>query len=180
MAYLSPDSEGTLEANTIGLFEELGWEVADCYRETLGPSSTLGRETSEQVVLERRLRAALLKVNPGITPLAVDLAVEELSKDRSILSPVRANQELFKLMRDGVKVPVRKDDGQESIEIVRVVDWDEPKNNDFFLASQFWISGDYGRKRADLIGFVNGFPLVFIELKASHKSLENEIGRAHV
>ena len=49
----------------------------------------------------------------------------------------------------------------------------EPENNDFFLASQFWISGDYGRKRADLIGFVNGIPLVFIELKASHKSLEN-------
>ena len=72
-----------------------------------------------------------------------------------------------------MKVPVRKDDGQENIEIVRIVDWDEPKNNDFFLASQFWISGDYGRKRADLIGFVNGLPLVFIELKASHKSLEN-------
>jgi type I restriction enzyme, R subunit len=59
------------------------------------------------------------------------------------------------------------------VEIVRVVDWDEPKNNDFFLGSQFWISGDYGRKRADLIGFVNGLPLVFVELKASHKSLEN-------
>ncbi len=173
MTYHSPDSEGTLEANTIKLFEELEWEVADCYQETFGPNSMLGRETSEQVVLERRLRAALLKLNPGIAPLAIDLAVEELSKDRSVLSPVRANQEIFKLLRDGVKTPVRKDDGQESIEVVRVVDWDEPKNNDFFLASQFWVSGDYGRKRADLIGFVNGLPLVFIELKASHKSLEN-------
>src|SRR6267143_356968 len=173
MAYLSPDSEGTLEANTIGLFEELGWEVADCYRETLVPSSTLGRETSEQVVLERRLRAALSKLNPGTAPFAIDLAVEELSKDRSVLSPVRANQEIYKLLRDGVKVSVRRDDDTESFEIVRVVDWDEPRNNDFFLASQFWISGDYGRKRADLVGFVNGLPLVFIELKASHKSLEN-------
>ncbi len=173
MSYPNPDSEGTLEANTIGLFEELGWKAADCYHETFGPDSLLGRETSEQVVLERRLRAAFLKFNPGITPLAIDLAVEELSKDRSVLSPVRANQEIFKLLRDGVKVPVRRDDGQENIEIVRIVDWDEPKNNDFFLASQFWISGDYGRKRADLIGFVNGLPLVFIELKASHKSLEN-------
>src|ERR1700676_3555926 len=115
MTYLGPDSEGTLEANTIGLFENLGWEVADCYHETFGPSSSLGRETSDQIVLERRLRAALLKLNPGITPLAVDLAVEELSKDESVLSPVRANQEIFKLLRDGVKVPVRKDDGQETI-----------------------------------------------------------------
>jgi type I restriction enzyme R subunit len=173
MTYLDPDSEGTLEANAIGLFEDLGWEAADCYHETFGPNSMLGRETSEQVVLERRLRAALLTLNPSITPLSVDLAVEELSKDRSVLSPVRANQEIYKLLRDGVRVPVRKDDDQESIEIVRGVDWDKPESNDFFLASQFWISGDYGRKRADLVGFVNGLPLVFIELKASHKSLEN-------
>jgi type I restriction enzyme, R subunit len=173
MTYLDQDSEGTLEANTIGLFEELGWESADCYHEAFGANSLLGRDTSEQVVLERRLRAALLKLNPGISQLAVDLAVEELSKDRSVLSLVRANQDIYKLLRDGVRVIIRRDDDQESVEIVRVVDWNEPKNNDFFLASQFWISGDYGRKRADLVGFVNGLPLVFIELKASHKSLEN-------
>ena len=173
MTYLDPDSEGILEANTIGLFRDLGWEATNCYHETFGPTSLLGRETSEQVVLERRLRAALLKLNHGITPLAIDLAVEELSKDRSVLSPVRANQEIYNLLRDGIKVSVRREDDQESVEIVRVVDWDKPENNDFFLASQFWISGDYGRKRADLVGFVNGLPLVFIELKASHKSLEN-------
>jgi len=173
MTYRDPDSEGTLEANTIGLLEELGWEAADCYNETFGPNSLLGRETSEQVVLERRLRAALLKLNPGISPLAVDLAVEELSKDRSVLSPVRANQDIYKLLRDGVRVSIRREDDQENVEIVRVVDWDEPKNNDLFVASQFWISGDYGRKRADLVGFVNGLPFVFVELKASHKSLEN-------
>jgi type I restriction enzyme, R subunit len=173
MIYLNPDSESTLEANTIGLFEELGWEVADCYHETFGPTSLLGRETSNQIILERQLRAILMKLNPGIAPLAIDFAVEELNKDRSVLSFVRANQEIYKLLRDGVRVPVRRDDDQESIEVVRVVDWDKPKNNDFFLASQFWISGDYGRKRADLVGFVNGLPLVFLELKASHKSLEN-------
>ena len=110
MTYLHPDSEGSLEVNAIRLFEALGWEAADCYRETFGPNSILGRETSEQVVLERRLRAALVKLNPGITPLAIDLAAEELSKDRSVLSPVRANQEIYKLLRDGVRVPVRKDD----------------------------------------------------------------------
>src|SRR5690242_3672566 len=129
MTFLDPDSEGTLEANAITLFEELGWEAADCYHENCGPDSLLGRETTEQIVLERRLRAALTKLNVGMTPLAIDLAVEELSKDRSVLSPVRANQEIYKLLRDGVKVPIRRDDDHESVEIVRVVDWDEPKNN---------------------------------------------------
>ena len=103
----------------------------------------------------------------------MDLAIEELTKDRSTLSPVRANQEVYKLLKDGVKVTYRRRDDEEERRDVKVIDWNDPDNNDFFLASQFWISGDYGRKRADLVGFVNGIPLVFIELKASHKALEN-------
>ena len=55
---------------------------------------------------------------------------------------------------------------------MKLIDWTETGKNDFLLASQFRISGDYGKKRADLVGFVNGLPLVFIELKASHKNLE--------
>jgi type I restriction enzyme R subunit len=174
MTYIDPDSEGALETNTIRLFESLGWKTADCYHETFGEDSTLGRETSEQVVLERRLRAAMEKLNPGLSTAAFEWSLAELTKNRSVLSPVRANQEVYKLLKDGVKVTYRRsDDDEEGIEIVKVIDWENPENNDFFLASQFWISGDYGRKRADLMGFVNGLPLVFIELKASHRALEN-------
>jgi len=135
--------------------------------------ATLGRETSAQVVLELRLREAITKLNPGLSTAAADLTVAELAKDRSVLSPVRANQEVYQLLKDGVKVTYRTDDEEEAIEVVKIIDWETPENNDFFLASQFWISGDYGRKRADLLGFVNGIPLLFIELKASHISLEN-------
>jgi type I restriction enzyme R subunit len=174
MTYVDPDSEDALETSTILLFEALEWETANCYHETFGPVSTLGRETTEQVVLEQRLRAAIEKLNPGLSPIALELALDEFTKDRSTLSPVRANQEVHKLLKDGIRVPIRREDEEEeSIEAVRVIDWNEPGNNDFFLASQFWISGDYGKKRADLIGFVNGIPLVFIELKASHKALVN-------
>ena len=94
-------------------------------------------------------------------------------KTASVLSPVRANQEVYKLLKDGIRVTYRTSDDNEAIETVKIIDWEHPANNDFFLASQFWISGEYGRKRADLIGFVNGIPLLFIELKASHKHLEN-------
>jgi len=169
----NPDSEDTLERNTVRLFQDLGWKSANCYHEVCGANSTLGRETTEQVVLESRLKTALEKLNPGVPPLALDIAVDEVSKDRSVLSPVRANQEVYKLLKDGVKVTYRAADDNEAIETVKIIDWENPGENDFFLASQFWISGDYGRKRADLIGFVNGIPLLFIELKTSHKSLEN-------
>jgi type I restriction enzyme R subunit len=173
MTYIDPDSEITLELNTIALFESLGWEAANCYHETFGEFSTLARETPEQVVLEFRMREAIARLNPGLASFALDLALDELTKDRSILSPVRANQEVYKLLKDGIKVAFRTREDEEGIQIVKVIDWEEPENNDFFLASQFWISGDYGRKRADLVGFVNGIPLVLIELKASHRALEN-------
>src|SRR6266702_3265492 len=173
MTYTDPDGEGTLELNTIEVFRSLNWEVADCYGETFGECSTLGRETSEQVVLEFRLREAIAKLNPELSTGAAELAVSELTKDRSVLSLVRANQEVYQLLKDGVKVIFRSSDDEECTEVVKVIDWETPENNDFFLASQFWISGDYGRTRADLLGFVNGIPLVFIELKASHRALEN-------
>lgn len=173
MTFVNPDSEEALEANTIRLFESLGWEFANCYHEICGANSTLGRETTEQVVLEWRLKPALEKLNPDVPPLVLDFALDELTKDRSVLSSVRANQEAHKLLKDGIKVTFRTSEGNEGIETVKIIDWEHPANNDFFLASQFWVSGEYGRKRADLIGFVNGIPLLFIELKASHKHLEN-------
>src|ERR1700682_951383 len=168
------ESEGCSSRDVPFWVKELcGMGFANCYHEICGENSTLSRETTEQVVLEWQLKAALLKLNPDVPPLALDLALDELTKDRSVLSPVRANREVNKLLKDGIKVTFRTSDDNEAIATVRVIDWEHPANNDFFLASQFWISGEYGRKRADLIRFVNGIPLLFIELKASHKHLEN-------
>jgi len=77
------------------------------------------------------------------------------------------------MLRDGVKVPIKKEDGSEEIETIKVIDFNNPDKNDFFLASQFWITGEMYKRRADLVGFINGLPLIFIELKAVHKKLEN-------
>jgi type I restriction enzyme R subunit len=174
MSYLNPDSEdAAIEQPTIALFAELGWETLNCYHENFGPLSLLGRQTMAEVVLLNRLRAAIDKVNPGVSPNAIEIAIQELTKDRSAMSPARANRAIYRILKDGVRVAYKKgDDEEEAVEIIKLIDWSEPGNNDFLLASQFWISGDYGKKRADLVGFVNGIPLVFIELKASHRKLE--------
>jgi len=176
VSYVNPDTEdAAIEQPTIALFAELGWETLNCYHENFGPLSLLGRDTPADAVLPVRLRASLEKLNPGISPLAIEIATEEMMKDRSAMSPARANQAMYKLLKDGIKVSYRRGEGaeeEEAVEIVKVIDWSSPGNNDFLLASQFWISGDYGKKRADLVGFVNGVPLVLIELKASHKRLE--------
>ena len=142
----------------------LGYEIANCFYEKVGggTGATLGRETTEHVILFAKLRAALLKLNPDLDSIAIDLAIDELARDRNAMSPAQANREVYKLLKDGVKVAFQNEDGEETDETVRVIDWNSPANNDFFLASQFWISSPNGiyKRRADLIGFVNGLPLV--------------------
>jgi type I restriction enzyme R subunit len=125
------------------------------------------------VVLKTRLREALLDFNPEVPVEAIHQAIEELTRDRSRMSAVAANREIYQLLKNGVRVPMPDPEGDgETVEVVRVIDWDDPANNDFLLCSQFWVTGEMHTRRADLIGFVNGLPLVFIELKAAHRRLE--------
>ena len=168
-------SENALvEQPAIALFGDLGYSTANCFYEKVGTTnSTLGRETTADVVLVPKLRAALKKLNPDIACDAIRLAIEELTKDRSAMSLAQANREIYKLLKDGVRVSFQDDDGNEANETLRVIDWNEPKNNDFFLASQFWVTGEHLQAAGDLVGFVNGLPLIFIELKKSHRRLEH-------
>ena len=168
-----PDSEAALENATLALFRQLGWQTANGYYESFGPNGLLGRETSAEVVLTRRLRPALEKLNPDLSPEAIALAIEELARDRSLMSAAHANREVYRLLKDGVRVKVKSEDGaSETDETVRVVDWDAPENNDFVIVSQLWVSGEMYKRRTDLVGFVNGLPLIFIELKAHHRHLK--------
>jgi len=167
---MSDYSENKLiEQPAIELFASLGWQTQNCYGELCGPANPLGRETRHDVVLTARLRSALTQLNPTLPATAIDQSIAELAKDRFASHPVHANHDLWDLLRDGVKVTVPDAQGRERIEIVRVIDWDDPTNNDFFLASQMWVAGDPYTKRPDLIGFVNGLPLVLVELKAITK-----------
>ena len=162
-----------IEKAAIEIFKSLGYEYQDCYEEWNTGVSPLGRATPMDTVLTLRLEEALLRLNPGLSKPAIKLAIEELTKDRSALNPAVANREIYKLLKDGVKVSVRTEDGSEEDEVAQLIDLTNPDKNDFFLASQFWISGDMYKRRADLVGFVNGLPLIFIELKAVHKKLEH-------
>lgn len=168
----SYSEDALVEQPAIDLFSELGWETANCWGERFGENSTLGRETSNEVVLVSRLRPALQRLNPDLPIEAIELAIEELIKDRSLMAPAQANREIYQLLKDGVRVFVPSEEG-DTVEVVRVIDWPNTENNDFFLASQFWVMGEMYKRRADLVGFVNGLPLVFVELKASHRRVEN-------
>ncbi len=134
--------------------------------ETLGPDGTLGRETKGEVVLASRLRAALVKLNPSLPSEAISSAMDELTRDRSAMSLEAANREVYQLLKEGIKVSIPDTvRGGQKTERLRVMDWEHPKENDFLLVSQFSVTGALYTCRPDLIGFVNGLPLVVIELK---------------
>lgn len=164
-----------IEQPTIELLKSLGWETANCFDEFDQPGgSPLKRENKSEVILRSRLLPAVQKLNPTLPSEAFEQVMEQLERDRSRLDPARANREVYELVKSGVRVKIQDPKGGgETDELVRLIDWDNPRNNDFFLASQFWIAGEMYTRRADLVGFVNGLPLVFIELKAAHRRLEH-------
>ena len=163
--------DNLVEQPTMELLASIGWETANGYGEVFGKNGTLGREASSDVVLTRRLRDAIRRLNPNIDLEAVDLAVEEITRDRSSMSPLRANKEIHGLLKDGIPVTYRDDHDEDVEGTVVIIDWKNPPNNDWLMVNQFWITGTVYKRRADVVGFVNGIPLVLFELKASHKNI---------
>jgi type I restriction enzyme R subunit len=155
-----------VEQPAIGLFAKLGWVTVSASEEAFGPAGTLQRETKGEAVLVSRLSAALVQLNPALPPEAITTAIDELTRDRSAMSLEAANREVYLLLKEGIKVSVPdRERGGQKAERLRVIDWEQPANNDFLLVSQFSVTGALYTCRPDLVGFVNGLPLVVIELK---------------
>ena len=165
---MNPYSEDQLiEQPAINLLKEIGWETLNCQNEfEQTEKSSLGRQTKSEVVLTARLAPALKRLNPTATDDAIAKAIEELTHSRAVMSPIEANREIYALLKDGVKVTLSDPDSEdETVEVLRVIDWEHPEHNDFFAASQFWITGEMYTKRPDIVCFVNGIPLILMEFK---------------
>ena len=165
--------DALVEQPALRLLSQLGWEVASGFDEVLGSAGTLGRDSQSEPVLGHRLRDALRTLNPVLPDSALDEAAERLVEDRSAMGQVRANRVVYDLLREGAKVETSDGDGERRMVTVRFVDWNRVEANDWLAVSQFWIAGDMYRRRADVVLFVNGIPLVFIELKVSHKNVRD-------
>ncbi len=161
--------DALIERPAVKLFASLGWQTINAYDEVFGAEGTLGRGTDQEVVLVRELRRALKRLNRDASDDAITDAVEQMTRDRSMMSAARANQDVWKLLTEGARVKAHDDERDEEIVTIQFIDWAEPEANDFLLVEQLWVFGEMYRRRCDLVGFVNGIPLVFLELKASHR-----------
>lgn len=172
---LDYDEDSLIEQPAVELFNALGWETYNAYQEfDREGGSLLLRETKGEVVLVGRLRPVLERLNPGLPREAIQGAIEELLRDRGAMDRVEANREVYGLLKNGVRVAFKDpQSGGETEDYVRIIDWEHVENNDFLLVNQFWMTGEMYTRRADLVGFVNGLPLIFVELKANHRRLRN-------
>ncbi|MDO9183714.1 MAG: type I restriction endonuclease, partial [Bacteriovorax sp.] len=153
-----------------------GGQALNCHINAFSDENDLllGREHQGEVVLKKYLLPALQKLNPGLSADALIQAMDAITRDRSNLSLVKANQEIYKLLQGGVNVNVAKENGETGTERVRFFDFSAQggqSNNHFLIVSQLWVVGEMYTRRPDVVLFVNGIPLVLLELKASHKSL---------
>ncbi len=123
------------------------------------------------MVLTRILQKKLTELNPGLPDEAYNDAIRQIVAISATQSLIATNREKYNLIRDGVQVSFRNDKGERVKERLRVLDFNNSTNNDFLCVRELWVRGDLYRRRADIVGFVNGLPLLFMELKNVGKDI---------
>ena len=125
-----------------------------------------GRSFKKECVLPDVMMSALVRINPNIDKQYIEQTVKELRKDFTGTDIVDTNYKLYRKIRNNIKITVRKN-GKEDFEFIKLIDFEHSENNTFTAVSQMWIQGKVYYRRPDILIFVNGMPLVFIELKNS-------------
>jgi len=173
---MSRMTEDTLVQQTTADYmrDSLGWESVYAYNaEDFGPNSLLGRSSRKDVVLTRYLRESLERLNPGLPNSAYEDAIRDIVEYSTIQSTLATNREKYTLLKDGVQVSYRNSQGEFKQQRPPVFDFEFLIKNPFPCVRELWIYGDIYHRRADIVGFVNGIPLLFMELKNVHKDLRH-------
>ena len=169
-------SENILIQESAGhlLERELGWEVSYAYNtEKLGRDGTFGRTSYKEILLTRYFRQALQRLNPWLTSAQMDEAQKKMESRLSTAALMQINEEKYSLIRDGIPVTVKRPDGKTGEKRAQVIDFQNTDNNHFLAIKELKIHGDLYRRRTDIVGFVNGIPLLFVELKKSTVDVQN-------
>jgi len=168
-------SEDQIEQALVQKLQHLhGFDALDCHTDSAEDlNDDSNRASKRDVILVDRVREAALRLNPDIPRAAIESALEKLCERRQAMTLIAANQEIYGLLRDGIPVTFDNAQGQSQQERVRLLDFNLPGNNRFLAVTQLWIKGERGFRRPDVLLYVNGIPLVFIELKNSNVKLRN-------
>jgi type I restriction enzyme R subunit len=171
------NSEDRLVQKTFAdyLHDTLGWETAYAWHEeTFGPAGNLGRDGERDAILKRDLRQALSCLNPSLPESAREEAFQKLTQVDYARSMLQHNQQFYHYIRDGVPVSWRDAAGETRHDHARVIDFSSVSSNRFLAVREMRFQGlrvPHYNRRADIVCFVNGLPLVLIELKAVYHNI---------
>ena len=148
------------------LLHKMGWDLVYAYDdERLGRDGTLGRTDYREVVLRRDLIQALVELNEWLDDEGCEAAADTLVSALSTDSPLQVNEKKYAMLRDGIPVERRRSDGTKYTEYAQVFDFEHPELNRFVAVEEMRVQGLLYKRRPDLMGFVNGIPLLFAEFK---------------
>ena len=171
-------SEDDIELAMVQRLQHMhGYDVLECY--TIDPADLndgSGRSDKREVVFRNRLKTAAANLNPELPETAIEDAVDQVCDRRQAMASIVANRELDSLIRDGVRVEFTDSKGRNRKERVKLIDFDQPDKNHFLAVTQLWIqstgaAAKAAYRRPDILLYINGLPLVFIELKNSNVKL---------
>ena len=158
-------NEDLVEQAALDILQGLGWTYVDSL--SLSPEGEAReRATYGDVVLLPRLRAALARLNPDMPAEVMDEAIKQL-QTTDTPSLIEENRRLHTLITDGIGVEYRAADGTIRGDRVRVVDFDDPAANDLLISNQFTVVENGKNRRPDIVAFINGLPVVVMELKSA-------------
>ena len=170
-------SENILVQKSAGdlLKDVLGWDVVYAYnKETLGEETgTIGRKSYKDIVLTRYIRKAMFELNDWLTDELCDTAVKTILSYAASDTIMQINQRKYEMLRDGIPVQYKMPNGSTEDRLVKIFNFNEPKKNYFLAVKEMKIHGDLYRRRTDIVGFVNGIPLLFIELKKQNVDVQD-------
>jgi type I restriction enzyme R subunit len=151
-----------------------GFDALNCYTENAEDLNDGSKRTNKRdVIMVDRVREAAIRLNPDIPAAAIEDALDKLLDRRQAMTLIAANREIYGLLRDGIPVEFDNAQGVLQQEHVKLLDFNTPDNNRYLVVTQLWIKGERGFRRPDVLLYVNGIPLVFIELKNSNVKLRN-------
>ena len=156
-------TESEVESAALAWLESLGWQIK--HGPEIAPGEPFAeRDDYREAILPQRLKDALARLNPELPIEALDEAFRKLINPPGATLEAR-NRAFHRMLVDGVTVEYRREDGSIAGAQVRVIDFDDPANNDFLAVNQFTVTEGRHTRRPDIVLFVNGLPLVIIELK---------------
>ena len=169
-------SEDDIEQNILSMLKtkEFGYDIIKCdpspdMKDDLNDGTY--RQSKKDCILPVVLKESLYRINTSISHDIIDNEIKKLMLDFSDADLIDTNYKLYKKLRDNIKVRFRKN-SKDDFDFVKLIDFENPKNNTFTAVSQMWIQGRYNYRRPDVLIFVNGLPLVFIEIKNSIVKVE--------